>query len=55
LEGYNFFPNEFVFMIDEGNGLSYTVERLKDRQIHGQVTLTKSKRSTLAWIAAEYL
>lgn len=37
------------------NGLSYSVERLKDQQIHGHVTLMKSERSTLAGIAAEYL
>lgn len=55
MEGYNFFSSEFVFMIDEGNGLAYTVEKLKDQQIHGHVPLTKSERSTLAGIAAEYL
>jgi predicted ribonuclease YlaK len=55
LEGYNFFPNEFVFMIDEGTAWPIPWNDLKDRQIHGQVTLTKSERSTLAWIAAEYL
>ena len=37
------------------NGLAYTVERLKDQEIHGHVTLLKSERSTLAGIAAEYL
>jgi len=37
------------------NGLAYTVERLKEQQIHGHVTLMKSERSTLAGIAAEYL
>ncbi len=37
------------------NGLAYSVERLKDQLIHGHVTLTKSERSTLAGIAAEYL
>jgi PhoH-like ATPase len=37
------------------NGLSYSVERLKDQSIHGHVTLMKSERSTLAGIAAEYL
>jgi PhoH-like ATPase len=36
-------------------GLAYTVERLKGQQIHGHVTLTKSDRSILAGIAAEYL
>ncbi len=37
------------------NGLAYSVERLKNQPIHGHVTLTKSERSTLAGIAAEYL
>ena len=37
------------------NGLAYSVECLKDQQIHGHVTLLKSERSTLAGIAAEYL
>jgi PhoH-like ATPase len=37
------------------NGLAYSVERLKDQQVHGHVTLMKSERSTLAGIAAEYL
>jgi PhoH-like ATPase len=37
------------------NGLSYSVERLKDHQVHGHVTLMKSERSTLAGIAAKYL
>jgi PhoH-like ATPase len=37
------------------NGLAYTAELLKIQQIHGHVTLTKSERSTLAGIAAEYL
>jgi len=43
------------YLDSRSNGLAYTVERLKDRQIHGHVTLIKSERSTLAGIAAEYL
>jgi PhoH-like ATPase len=43
------------YLDSRSNGLAYTVERLKDQQIHGHVTLTKSERSVLAGIAAEYL
>jgi len=37
------------------NGLSYTVERLKGRETCGHVTLSKSERSHLSSLAAEYL
>jgi PhoH-like ATPase len=37
------------------NGLTYAAERLKDQPLHGHVTLTKSERSPLASIAAEFL
>ena len=37
------------------NGLSYLVERLKDQEIFGTVTLKKSERSKLAGIAARML
>ena len=37
------------------NGLSYTVERLKDKKIVGHMFLSKSERSSLASIAVEYL
>ncbi len=37
------------------NGLSYAVERLKDQELHGHITLSKSERSPLAAIAAKYL
>ena len=37
------------------NGLSYTVERLKEQAPAGHITLTKSERSELASIAAEWL
>ena len=43
------------YLDSRSNGLAYTVERLKQQQIHGHVTLTKSERSTLAGIAAEHL
>jgi PhoH-like ATPase len=37
------------------NGLTYTVERLKGHRGFGHVTLTKSERSRLSSLAAEYL
>ncbi len=37
------------------NGLSYTVDRLKEQAIFGHVTLARSERSELAGIAARYL
>ncbi len=37
------------------NGLSYTVERLKGQEECGHITLTRSERSHLASLAAEYL
>jgi len=37
------------------NGLSYTVERLKGQATCGHITLTRSERSHLASLAAEYL
>jgi PhoH-like ATPase len=50
-------PNQIdnPYLDARSNGLAYSVERLKDQQIHGHVTLLKSERSTLAGIAAEYL
>ena len=42
--------------LDAGsNGLSYTVERLKGHEVCGHITLTRSERSHLASLAAEYL
>jgi len=37
------------------NGLSYTVERLKGRELCGHITLKKSERSRLSALAADYL
>ncbi len=37
------------------NGLSYTVERLKGKELCGHITLTKSERSHLSALAADYL
>lgn len=43
------------YLDSSSNGLTYTVERLKGQKVHGHITLTKSVRSVLAGIAAEYL
>lgn len=43
------------YLDSSSNGLTYTVERLKDLAIHGHITLRKSERSELAGVAADYL
>lgn len=43
------------YLDSSSNGLTYTVERLKELPIHGHITLRKSERSTLAAAAADYL
>jgi len=43
------------YLDSSSNGLTYTVERLKGRQGFGHITLTKSERSRLSSLAAEYL
>ncbi len=43
------------YLDSSSNGLTYTVERLKDQALHGHVTLQKSERSSLAATAAEFL
>ncbi len=43
------------YLDSSSNGLTYTVERLKELPIHGHITLRKSERSQLAGVAAEYL
>jgi PhoH-like ATPase len=43
------------YLDSSSNGLSYTVERMKDQKLFGSVLLTRSERSTLASIAAEIL
>jgi PhoH-like ATPase len=43
------------YLDSSSNGLTFTVERLKGRQGFGHVTLTKSERSRLSSLAAEYL
>ncbi|MCK5845260.1 MAG: PhoH family protein, partial [Victivallales bacterium] len=43
------------YLDSESNGLIYAVERLKNLDLHGHVTLQKSERSSLAAAAVEYL
>ncbi|GAB4340692.1 MAG: PhoH family protein [Desulfobulbaceae bacterium] len=43
------------YLYSSSNGLTYTVERLKGQAGCGHVTLTKSERSRLSSLAAEYL
>ena len=43
------------YLDSSSNGLSYTVERLKGREIFGHVLLDKNERSNLASLAAELL
>jgi len=43
------------YLDSSSNGLTYTVERLKEQTLHGHVTLKKSERSDLAAAAAEFL
>jgi PhoH-like ATPase len=43
------------YLDSSSNGLTYTVERLKELPIHGHITLRKSERSQLAAVAADYL
>lgn len=50
-------PNQIdnPYLDSSSNGLTYTAEHLKDRTIHGHVTLRTSERSELAGIAAACL
>jgi PhoH-like ATPase len=41
-----------VYIDATNNGLSYVVERLKDEDVAGHVTLMKGERSKVATIAA---
>ncbi|MDW7771280.1 MAG: PhoH family protein [Desulfobulbaceae bacterium] len=43
------------YLDSSSNGLTYTVERLKGREGCGHVTLTRSERSRLSSLAADYL
>ncbi len=50
-------PNQIdnPYLDSSSNGLSYAVEKLKGQSLYGHVTLSKSERSPLSAIAAEYL
>ncbi len=43
------------YLDSSSNGLTYSAERLKGLKIHGHITLTKSERSSLSAVAANYL
>ena len=43
------------YLDSSSNGLTYTVEKMRELALHGHVTLQKSERSTLAGAAASYL
>ncbi len=43
------------YLDSSSNGLSYAVERLKGHGIYGHITLSKSERSPLSAIAADFL
>lgn len=50
-------PNQIdnPYLDSSSNGLSYAVEKLKGQPIYGHVTLSKSERSPLSAIAADFL
>jgi len=50
-------PNQIdnPYLDASSNGLAYTVEKLKGQTLYGHVTLTKSERSPLSAIAADFL
>ena len=43
------------YLDSSSNGLTYTVERMRELALHGHITLQKSERSALAGAAASYL
>jgi PhoH-like ATPase len=43
------------YLDSSSNGLTYTVERMRELALHGHITLQKSERSDLAGAAASYL
>jgi PhoH-like ATPase len=43
------------YLDSSSNGLSYAVERLKGQPIYGHITLSKSERSPLSAVAADFL
>jgi PhoH-like ATPase len=50
-------PNQIdnPYLDSSSNGLSYAIEKLKGQKIYGHVTLSKSERSPLSAIAADFL
>jgi PhoH-like ATPase len=50
-------PNQIdnPYLDSSSNGLSYAVEKLKGQQVYGHITLSKSERSPLSAIAADFL
>lgn len=50
-------PNQIdnPYLDSSSNGLSYAVEKLKGQPLYGHVTLSKSERSPLSAIAADFL
>jgi PhoH-like ATPase len=50
-------PNQIdnPYLDSSSNGLSYTIEKLKGQPLYGHVTLSKSERSPLSAIAADFL
>jgi PhoH-like ATPase len=50
-------PNQIdnPYLDSSSNGLSYAVEKLKGQALYGHVTLSKSERSPLSAIAADFL
>ena len=50
-------PNQIdnPYLDSSSNGLSYAIEKLKGQPLYGHVTLTKSERSPLSAIAADFL
>jgi PhoH-like ATPase len=50
-------PNQIdnPYLDASSNGLAYAVEKLKGQTLYGHVTLTKSERSPLSAIAADFL
>ena len=44
-----------VYIDETTNGLTYAVEKLKDHEIAGHITLRKGERSKVATLAADIL
>jgi len=44
-----------IYIDATNNGLSYVVEKFRDQEIAGHITLTKGERSRVASVAAKIL